>query len=158
MGAQGRGWVTAVVVAVLLGWAAGARAQVEANRASAAELQTVRGIGPVLAARIVEARAQRPFAGWDDFEQRVPGVGVKTAQKLSLHGLRIDGRSYGAEAARHADPAASRPVPAAPPRATDTAAPAPPKAAPPAARTGHAPPPHAYPAIPGLSQPDAGAR
>ncbi|TSE20178.1 comE: comEA protein [Tepidimonas alkaliphilus] len=149
--------VAAAIAVALLGWAGGARSQVEANRASAAELQTVRGIGPVLAARIVEARAQRPFASWADFEQRVPGVGVKTAQKLSLHGLRIDGRSYGAEAARHAGPAVPQPLPSPSTRVTDEAA-ASPKAAPPPARRGPAPPPHAYPAIPGLSQPHAAAQ
>lgn len=106
MGVWGQRWLATAMATALLGWAGAAGAQVETNRASAAELQTVRGIGPVLAARIVEARAQGPFANWQDFEQRVPGVGIKTAQKLSLHGLRIDGRSFGAEAAGTASTAA----------------------------------------------------
>lgn len=151
---MGRGAMTVVGWALGLTWmllaATRAQAQVEANHATQQQLQTVRGIGPVLAERIVQARAQRAFTDWQDFEQRVPGVGPKTAQSLSLHGLRIAGRSFGAELAHGATP----PAPPAAARAAPLAAarPAPPAvAAPPAPRAGRAPPPDAYPPIPGLS-------
>jgi DNA uptake protein ComE-like DNA-binding protein len=54
---------------------------VDLNRATAEELEALPGIGPVLAARIVAARAERPF---DDVAalQRVSGVGPSLLAKL----------------------------------------------------------------------------
>jgi competence protein ComEA len=50
-------------------------ARVDVNRATAAELETLPGIGPVLAARIVAHRDERgPFTSVDDL-QSVRGVG-----------------------------------------------------------------------------------
>jgi competence protein ComEA len=55
------------------------------NRASAAELETLPGIGPVMAARIVEHRAANgPFTVLGDLRQ-VRGVGEKTFQALVDH-------------------------------------------------------------------------
>jgi competence protein ComEA len=54
------------------------------NRAGIEELQRLDGIGPVLAGRIVEARALRPFKSVDDL-RRVGGIGVKTIDKLRPH-------------------------------------------------------------------------
>lgn len=128
----------------------------EANQASAAQLATLHGVGPVLAQRVVQARQQRPFHGWDDLQARVAGIGPKMAEKLSAQGLRVNGRSYGAElaqavvSARGANPAA----PAAPhPPASSSARPP--------GSAGHerpagkpsAPPAAVYPTIPGLSAP-----
>lgn len=53
-------------------------AQVNLNRASVEELATLPGVGPTLAARILEAR---PFARIDDL-RRVRGIGPKTLEKL----------------------------------------------------------------------------
>ncbi|MFG0305580.1 MAG: ComEA family DNA-binding protein [Phycisphaerales bacterium JB040] len=56
---------------------------IEINRADAAELQLLPGIGPVLAKRIVDDRsANGPFLDADDL-QRVKGIGEKTAAKLA---------------------------------------------------------------------------
>jgi len=47
------------------------------NRADAAALEALPGIGPARAAAIVAARCERPFAGAWDLE-RVPGIGPRT--------------------------------------------------------------------------------
>ncbi len=55
---------------------------VDINRASAEELQTLPGIGPALAARVVAWRAEHgPFRSADELE-KVPGIGAKTATRL----------------------------------------------------------------------------
>jgi len=62
--------------------ASGAGAVVDLNRASAAELETLPGVGPALAARIVAWRvAHGPFRSPGDLVQ-VPGIGSKTATRL----------------------------------------------------------------------------
>jgi len=54
----------------------------DVNLASAAELERLPGVGPALAARIVEARARDgPFASVDDL-RRVRGVGDATLERL----------------------------------------------------------------------------
>ena len=61
---------------------AGAGQRIEANRATAAELELLPGVGPTLARRIVEARARaRGFRTERDL-LAVRGVGEKTLQKL----------------------------------------------------------------------------
>jgi competence protein ComEA len=57
---------------------------IDVNRAGVEELQRLDGVGPVLAARIVEARALRPFRSADDL-RRVAGIGAKTVEKLRPH-------------------------------------------------------------------------
>ena len=64
-------------------------AAVAINRATVADLQRLPGIGPVLAARIVEARASGgPFRDLADL-QRVRGIGPKSATRLAQR-LRFD--------------------------------------------------------------------
>lgn len=61
----------------------GARSEglVDVNRADAAALQALPGIGPALAGRIIDSRAQAPFASVDDLA-RVPGIGPATVERL----------------------------------------------------------------------------
>jgi len=55
---------------------------VDVNLASAADLERLPGVGPALAARIVEARARDgPFGSVDDL-RRVRGVGGATLERL----------------------------------------------------------------------------
>lgn len=75
--------------------------RVELNRATAAQLGQVKGLGPKLTQRILDERRQGPFRGWDDFIQRVPGIGPASAARLSQAGLRIEGAGYAAAVAVH---------------------------------------------------------
>jgi competence protein ComEA len=62
--------------------AAGITRPIDLNRASATELQRLPGIGPVIAARIVEERRKAPFQSVDDLKGRVPGIGPKKLEML----------------------------------------------------------------------------
>jgi len=79
-----------VALAMIL-WCAGAMpafASVDVNSADEAALTAVRGIGPAMARRIVEARAQGgAFRNADDLVDRVAGVGPKSAANLEAAGL-----------------------------------------------------------------------
>ncbi len=55
--------------------------KVNLNTATAAELQTLPGIGPKLAAEILKARQQHPFTSWAEVEA-VPGIGPKLLERL----------------------------------------------------------------------------
>ena len=77
-----------------MAWAA-----VDANRASEAELDGVRGIGPDLSGRILAQRRQAPFQDWGDFIARVRGMGPARAARLSAEGLTVNGQPYGAHPA-----------------------------------------------------------
>lgn len=88
--------------------AATAFAAVEANKASPAELDGLKGVGPSMSQKIVDARKQGEFKSWDDFMARVKGVKEKTAEKLSAEGLTVNGKPYkGAGAPAEAKPAAA---------------------------------------------------
>jgi competence protein ComEA len=58
--------------------------KIDVNQASEAELCTLPGIGPVLAARIIEARQDQSFRTVDDLRQ-IKGIGAKTMEKIRLH-------------------------------------------------------------------------
>lgn len=78
----------------LLLWAvlpAFAQAEVEANTASRAQLESLPGLGPALVQCMLAAR---PFKDWADLTRRVKGIKTATAQKLSAAGLRVDGAAF----------------------------------------------------------------
>lgn len=76
-------------------------AAVDVNKATEAELDGIKGIGPVTTRLIVSERKKGEFKNWDDFITRVKGVGDKSAAKFSAEGLTVGGESYkGASAAQ----------------------------------------------------------
>jgi competence protein ComEA len=54
---------------------------IDVNRASAAELQRLPGIGPKTSQGIIDERNKKPFKSVDDL-RRVRGIGPKTLEKL----------------------------------------------------------------------------
>jgi competence protein ComEA len=73
-----------------------ALANVDINRASQAELETLRGVGPQLSTRILTAREARPFSDWDDLRRRVTGLGPAQSARLSREGLTVAGAAFAA--------------------------------------------------------------
>jgi len=69
-------------------------ATLELNAATRAELESLPGIGPALAERLLQARQQRRFDDWADLMRRVRGIRAAMAAKLSALGLRINGQAY----------------------------------------------------------------
>jgi len=76
----GRPAGNAVPVATAAGGGAGGR--IDVNRATAAELESLPGIGPALARRIIEHReAHGPFRSVDDLE-KVSGIGPRMLERI----------------------------------------------------------------------------
>lgn len=73
-------------------------AAVEVNTATSAELDSIKGIGPVKSALIMSERKKAPFKDWNDFVTRVKGVGTDSAATFSAGGLTVNGTSYKASA------------------------------------------------------------
>jgi competence protein ComEA len=82
--------------------ASAACAAVDVNQASLAELESVRGIGPDIAARILAERQKRLFQDWQDLARRVRGVGGSTAARFSAEGLTVNGAPFGGKASASA--------------------------------------------------------
>ena len=91
-------------------------AAVEVNTATSAELDSIKGIGPVKSALIISERKKAPFKDWNDFVTRVKGVGADSAAKFSAEGMTVNGTSYkasakaDAKAGAKADKKADKPV------------------------------------------------
>jgi competence protein ComEA len=93
-----------LAVATMIATMGFAFAQVDVNKADAAALDSVKGIGPAKSKQILDERTKGgPFKDWADFEQRVKGIGSKNSAKLSAAGLQVNGQAKpGAEAAKPA--------------------------------------------------------
>lgn len=65
---------------------------VDANTATEAQLDSVKGLGPSSTARILQARDTGTFKNWKDFMARVKGIKLATARKLSDAGLTVNGQ------------------------------------------------------------------
>jgi competence protein ComEA len=82
-------------------------AAVDVNKASVAELDSIKGIGPAISTKIIDERKKGNFKDWNDFIERVKGVGEGNAAKFSTEGLTVNGAGFkGAVAAPAAKPAA----------------------------------------------------
>lgn len=83
------------LLAVLLAFfAAAAFAAVDVNKADQAALDSVKGIGPAIATKIIDERKKGTFKDWADFIERVKGVGEGNAAKFSAEGLTVNGASF----------------------------------------------------------------
>lgn len=86
------------LLGLVLGLMYGVAAAVDVNTASSEELQTVRGIGPAMAARILEERRVGAFRDADDLRERVRGIGVKNLARMRADGLEVRTGNHAAEA------------------------------------------------------------
>jgi competence protein ComEA len=66
----GRGMASRIEVAAGTGSSPGSPARVDVNRASQAELESLPGIGPVTAGKIMEARTAAPFRAVEELRSR----------------------------------------------------------------------------------------
>ena len=69
-------------------------AAVDVNKATQAELDGIKGIGPGIAGKIMDERKKGSFKDWGDFIERVKGVGEGNAAKFSAEGLTVGGVAY----------------------------------------------------------------
>lgn len=83
-----------LAVAALIASINFAFAQVDVNKADAAALDSVKGIGPAKSKQIIDERTKGgDFKDWADFQKRVKGFGEKSSAKLSAAGLQVNGQS-----------------------------------------------------------------
>ncbi len=102
----------AAVLAATLSLAAFSAFATDVNRASQAELEALKGIGPALSGKILKARETGPFQNWNDFVLRVGGVGPASAAKLSQAGMTVSGAAFdpaGLPAPAKREPKATKP-------------------------------------------------
>lgn len=97
-----------LLAAMLALFAAMAFAAVDANKATQAELETIKGIGPSISGKIIEERKKSPFKDWPDMVERVKGVGEGNAAKFSTEGLTVNGAAFAGAPAKAAAPAAKK--------------------------------------------------
>ncbi len=113
-----------LAIALALFTAAVFAASVDANKATQAELEAIKGIGPSIATKILDERKKGQFKDWTDLVDRVKGVGEGNAAKFSTEGLTVNGSAFkgaapAAPAAKKADKAAAKASAAAPAAAAD---------------------------------------
>jgi competence protein ComEA len=87
-----------LAVAAML-YAAACFAAVDVNKAGAADLDSIKGIGPAMSTKILDERKKGNFKDWNDFIERVKGVGEGNAAKFSAEGLTVGGAAFKGAAA-----------------------------------------------------------
>jgi len=97
-----------LVTAALALASAAAFAVVDVNKANQAELESIKGIGPSMSARILDARKTRSFKDWTDLQSRVKGVRAGNSAKFSADGLTVNGAAFSATAVADASPRAAK--------------------------------------------------
>jgi competence protein ComEA len=75
----------------------------DANSASKAELEAIKGIGPTIADRIIEERKKGGFKDMKDLEERVKGIGEENVKKMAAAGLSVGGGKGAPKAEAKAD-------------------------------------------------------
>ncbi|MCU0968815.1 MAG: helix-hairpin-helix domain-containing protein [Rubrivivax sp.] len=97
-----------IFAAALAAVAFNAFAALDVNQASQAELESIKGIGPSLSTKILDARKSGSFKSWADLQDRVSGIGPGNAARFSQAGLTVAGASFTAQApAKAADKSAA---------------------------------------------------
>ena len=116
-----------ILAAMLALFAAVAFAAVDVNKATLAELETVKGIGPAIAGKILDERKKSSFKDWNDMVERVKGVGEGNAAKFSAEGLTVNGAAFAGAPAKPATAVAKevKPMAAADKKPADKATAAP---------------------------------
>ncbi len=74
-------------------------AALDINKASEAELDSIKGIGPGTSSKILAERKKSAFKDWNDFITRVQGIGEVKAAKFSAEGVTVNGASFKATSA-----------------------------------------------------------
>ena len=64
------------------------------NQANEAELDSIKGMGPALSAKVLKARTQGSFEDWQDLMQRVSGIRQNKAKQFSEQGLTVNGQAF----------------------------------------------------------------
>jgi competence protein ComEA len=106
-----------LAVATLVASMSFAFAQVDVNKADAAALDGIKGVGPAMSKAILAERTKGgDFKDWADFQARVKGVKDKKAMAFSKAGLQVAGKSKEG-APMGAEPAKASKTPAAAPPA-----------------------------------------
>ena len=82
---------------VVMGVFCHAALALDINQANEAELDSVKGMGPALSAKVRKARTQGPFKDWNDLMQRVSGIRQNKAQQFSEQGLTVNGQVFHAK-------------------------------------------------------------
>ena len=83
-----------ILAAVAMLYAAATFAAVDVNKATAADLDGVKGVGPSISTRILDERKKGNFKDWNDFIERIKGVGEGNAAKFSAEGMTVNGDAY----------------------------------------------------------------
>lgn len=97
-----------ILAAVAMLYAATCFAAVDVNKASAAELDGLKGIGPGISTKILDERKKGNFKDWTDLVERVQGVGEKNAAKFSAEGMTVNGEAFKGVAPAAKMPAAKK--------------------------------------------------
>jgi competence protein ComEA len=88
--------ILGLVLALCLGVA---HAAVDINKATQAELESIKGIGPAMSTKMLDERKKSNFKDWPDVIDRVSGVGPGNAAKFSANGLTVNGAGFSGGAA-----------------------------------------------------------
>lgn len=83
-----------ILALVAMLYAVACFAAVDVNKATAAELDSVKGIGPSISSKILDERKKGNFKDWTDFVERVKGIGEGNAAKFSNEGLTVNGAPF----------------------------------------------------------------
>lgn len=102
---------------VSVAWAA-----VDINKATQADLESVKGIGPAMSTKILDERKKSPFKDWPDLIERVGGVGPGNAAKFSANGLTVNGAGFSGTGVPAAGKAGERPARGGKPEAAEKSA------------------------------------